>query len=102
MLATVNEITEKVVGERRIRALRDLGARALEANSALGACEAAAETIVKYPKDLPFVLIYLTEPDGRSARLVCAAGTDEDGPASLVSSPWRKASRTRRHGRSPR
>ena len=82
VLATVNEITEKVVGERRIRALRDLGARALEAKSALGACEAAAETIVKYPKDLPFVLIYLTEPDGRSARLVCAAGTDEGGPAS--------------------
>ena len=27
VLATVHEITEKVVGERRVRALRDLGAR---------------------------------------------------------------------------
>ena len=34
VLATVHEITEKVVGERRVRALRDLGARSVEPKSA--------------------------------------------------------------------
>lgn len=34
VLATVHEITEKVVGERRVRALRDLGARSVEPRSA--------------------------------------------------------------------
>jgi PAS domain S-box-containing protein len=82
VLATVTEITEKVVGERRIRALRDLGARALETKSAEEACAAAAETIDKYPKDLPFALIYLVDPDGTGATRVCAIGAEEDGPAS--------------------
>ena len=34
VLATVHEITEKVVGERRVVALRDLGARIGEAKTA--------------------------------------------------------------------
>jgi hypothetical protein len=38
VLATVHEITEKVVGERRIQALRDLRARAAESKSAEEAC----------------------------------------------------------------
>jgi PAS domain S-box-containing protein len=74
VLATVNEITEKVIGERRIVALRDLGARVGDARTAEEACLIAAETLTVHARDIPFVLFYLIDEDGRSARLAGAAG----------------------------
>ncbi|HEY1259789.1 MAG TPA: ATP-binding protein [Stellaceae bacterium] len=74
VLATVHEITEKIVGERRVAALRDLGARAIEAKTAEAACAAAAATLASYPRDVPFALIYLIDEDGAAARLAGAAG----------------------------
>src|SRR5262245_38629292 len=44
VLATVHEITEKIVGERRVVALRDLGARVGDAKTAAEACTVAART----------------------------------------------------------
>jgi PAS domain S-box-containing protein len=82
VLATVHEISEKVVGERRVRVLRDLGSRAVEAKTAKEACRMVAETLAKHPKDIPFALLYLIDPDGRRARLASAAGLAEGGPAS--------------------
>src|SRR5262245_13021279 len=57
VLATVHEITEKVIGERRVVALRDLGARVGEAKTAEEACRLAAETLAAHDKDMPFVLL---------------------------------------------
>ena len=74
VLATVNEITEKVVGERRIVALRDLGARVGEARTAEEACRIAAQILAGHDKDIPFVLLYLIEDDGKRGRLAGAAG----------------------------
>jgi len=82
VLATVHEITEKVIGERRTRALRDLGGRALEAKSVQDACLGAADVLAKYPKDIPFALLYLVEPGGAEAHLQCAVGLEEGGAAS--------------------
>ncbi|HTM00973.1 MAG TPA: ATP-binding protein [Candidatus Omnitrophota bacterium] len=82
VLATVHEISEKVVGERRVRALRDLAAGGPESKSVEQACSAAAETIERYPKDIPFALVYLLDADGASATLACAVGMEEGGPAS--------------------
>ena len=50
VLGTVNEITEKVVGERRVQALRNLGTRAAEAKSAQEACAVAAENARPAPR----------------------------------------------------
>jgi signal transduction histidine kinase len=72
VLATVHEITEKVVGERRIAALRDLGARTAEAKSAEEACLMVAEQLTQTPKDVPFALLYLLEQGGEVARLVAS------------------------------
>ncbi|MBK7862564.1 MAG: response regulator [Archangiaceae bacterium] len=76
VLATVSEITGKHVAERRTVALRDLGARLGEAQTAVKACEIAASTLEKLPRDLPFSLIYLLDDDGRRLRLAAAAGTE--------------------------
>jgi PAS domain S-box-containing protein len=74
VLATVHEITEKVVAERRVVILRDLGARAGEGKTAEEACAIAAETLAKHGQDVPFALLYLTNAAGKQARLAGAAG----------------------------
>jgi signal transduction histidine kinase len=82
VLATVHEITEKIIGERRIAALRALGARSAQAKSAEEACLAAAEMLGQIPKDVPFALIYLLEDGGRVARLAAATGIPEADPVA--------------------
>jgi PAS domain S-box-containing protein len=74
VIATVHEITEKVVGERRTSTLRDLGARSAEAKTAEEACASAAQILSTHAHDVPFALLYLNEGDGTRARLAGAAG----------------------------
>ena len=74
VLATVHEITAKVVGERRVVALRDVGARATDAKTAEEACEVAAEALARHPKDVPFALLYLVDESRKRARLAATCG----------------------------
>jgi signal transduction histidine kinase/DNA-binding response OmpR family regulator len=74
VLATVHEITEKVIGERRVLALRDLGVRAAEAKSAEVACATIADTLADDAKDVPFALLYLVHPESQQATLEGAVG----------------------------
>ena len=76
VLATVHEITEKIVGQRRVNILRDLGA-AVEARTAQEACNEAAAVLKRHRKDIPFSLIYLTDTVGRQATLSASSGTEE-------------------------
>ena len=82
VLATVHEITDKVVGERRVVALRDLGSRSADAKTAEAACAGAAATLANHTKDIPFALLYLIDPDGKRARLAGTAGIGMDAAAS--------------------
>lgn len=77
VLATVHEITEKIIGERRVVILRDLGAHAIEAKSAEEECDVAAKTLANHPRDIPFALIYLLDADGKRTHLAGAAGVSE-------------------------
>ena len=74
VLATVHEISEKVVGERRVAALRDLGVRVADAKTAEEACSRAAQTLSAHEKDVPFVLLYLIDAAENVARLAGAFG----------------------------
>jgi PAS domain S-box-containing protein len=76
VLATVHEITEKVVGERRVRVLRDLGARSVEPKSAEDACSIVRETLATHSKDIPFLLVYLLDEKRQNARLGCCVGAE--------------------------
>jgi PAS domain S-box-containing protein len=82
VLATVHEITEKVVGERRTMALRDLGAAVLEERNAQEACLRAAEILANYPRDIPFSLVYLLDEDQKTAHLACCSGLEPGAPLS--------------------
>jgi len=79
VLATVHEITEKVIGERRVGILRDLGARVAESRTDVEACISATNILAQHPRDVPFALIYLLDEAGR-LRLVSLTGTDDTGP----------------------
>ena len=76
VLATVHEITEKIIGERRVVALRDLSARVAEAKTAEEACAIAADTLAAHGKDIPFLMLYLLDAEGITARLAGAAGVE--------------------------
>jgi signal transduction histidine kinase/DNA-binding response OmpR family regulator/serine phosphatase RsbU (regulator of sigma subunit) len=98
VLATVHEITDKVVADRRVAVLRDLAARTIDAKTAQEACELAAAGLAADPKDIPFALLYLVAPDQQTARLVATTGVDtgrQTVPALLPlegtqvgASPW--------------
>ena len=74
VLGTIHEITEKIIGERRTVALRDLAAKLGDAKTAEKACAIAAQVLGAHDKDIPFVLLYLIDADHQRARLAGAAG----------------------------
>ena len=82
MLCVVTEDTERTIGERRLRTLRELAARtSAGAKSAEEACQTGTRTLAENPHDLPFVLVYLLDDKG-SARLAGATGLPEGSPAA--------------------
>lgn len=76
VLATVHEISEKVVGERRVGVLRDLGARSAEPKSAEEACTIAAHALERHAKDIPFALLYLIDEKRTQAYFAASTGMD--------------------------
>jgi len=78
----IDDTTDRVIGERRLRTLRDLAARSMEAKEIDEACRIAAETISENRYDMPFALLYLPDEDRRRARLVANLGLNPGQPAS--------------------
>jgi PAS domain S-box-containing protein len=84
VLATVHEITQKVVGERRLALLRDLGTRSAHAKSAEQACVLATDTLKKHPEDVPFALLYLVDVDRKRAQLAASCGVEPHAAKSYA------------------
>jgi hypothetical protein len=72
------ETTDKIVGERRLATLRDLGARTSEQRTAKVACRDAAEVLQANPLDIPFAAIYLLDEQGAMANLVASTRLPND------------------------
>jgi PAS domain S-box-containing protein len=81
VFTAVIETTRRVLGERRLRTLRDLAARAALAKGEEDAWRAAAAAAADDPADLSFVLLYRSEPEGSVARLAAAHGFGHPPPA---------------------
>jgi len=81
MLCVVTEVTDRVIGERRLRVLRDLAARAAGVESVEDSCRRLCEVLAQYPLDTPFAALYLIDASKQQAR--CVART-RDLPAHLV------------------
>jgi PAS domain S-box-containing protein len=96
MLCVVTEVTERVVGERRLRVLRDLAARTGGANGIEDTARRAIEVLGNNPLDVPFAALYLVEPDRRAASCIAAtralpAGLDRRLALDDAHSPWNLA-----------
>ncbi|MEV4385844.1 SpoIIE family protein phosphatase [Micromonospora sp. NPDC049580] len=61
----VNETTGRVVGERRLRALSELGTELADVISAGELGRTAADVLARHSADVPFALIYLADSTGR-------------------------------------
>ncbi|HWM70956.1 MAG TPA: response regulator [Steroidobacteraceae bacterium] len=64
MLCVVTEVTERVIGERRLRVLRDLAAQSVGIENVAGSCRRAIQVLAQYPNDLPFTALYLIGDKG--------------------------------------
>jgi signal transduction histidine kinase len=82
MFCACIETTERVLGERRLRTLRDLAARASAAKTADDACRMAIDTLANNAADIPFVLLYLIDAGGQFAHLAGTVGLAPNTPAS--------------------
>ena len=85
IFGVVTEETSRVVGERRLKLLREVSVRIAQAYVPEQICEAAAACISDDAQDLPFALIYLMESGGSHAHLVARAGIAAEHPAAAQS-----------------
>ena len=85
VLATVHEITEKVIGERRLGILSELGARVAEAKTGEDACAMATRILSRHWRDVPFALVYLLTSEGSNVRQVGATAGEliPAGPSEI-------------------
>ena len=80
VFTAVIETTRRVLGERRLRTLRDLAARAALAKGEEDAWRAAAGAAADDPADLSFALLYRTDPEGAVGHLAAAHGFGHPPP----------------------
>ncbi len=66
--------TQRVIGERQLTLLRELAAATVDARTVAHACERSVQALATDARDLPFALLYLATPDGRSFTLAASSG----------------------------
>jgi len=64
MLGVCSEVTQQVLGERRLRLLRDLGSPSSHEPGIEATCRDIVEAIAGHPLDVPLALLYLRSEDG--------------------------------------
>lgn len=62
ILCPVTEDTKRIIGERQLSLLRELATQSSDARTCDEACEQVARAIEINSEDLPFALIYVTDP----------------------------------------
>lgn len=72
----VADTTERVIGERQLRTLRDLAGRASSAREIQQACGSIAATLAENPYSIPFASLYLFDEARASATLMGSAGAE--------------------------
>lgn len=81
MLCVVAEVTEKIIGERQLATLRDLGTRLAAAATRTEVMAALEACLAAESRDVPFALAYLADPDGTAAKLAAVHRLGETNSA---------------------
>src|SRR5581483_1273614 len=74
VFTAVTQTTDRVIGERRLRTLRDVAARSVDTKSEADAWTTAAEVIAENNSDVPFAVLFRLEDDGRHLTPAAYAG----------------------------
>jgi PAS domain S-box-containing protein len=85
LFCAVTEETQRVIGERRLRLLREIGAAMAESRTPSQVCQSAAQCLAKARRALPFTLIYLLEADGKTLTKAAETGFTTVHPAAPAS-----------------
>ncbi|WP_242056424.1 MULTISPECIES: ATP-binding protein [unclassified Nostoc] len=97
VFCAVIETTERVIGERRLRTLRELASNTAATKTVAAAYRSVAETLAQNQADIPFALLYQVESAGTQARLMGTAGiadgiaTPEEIDLTQETDPWHLA-----------
>ena len=86
VFTAVSDTTERVIGERRLAALQDLGAQAGSARSVAEACQLVVAALERARRDVPFATIYVRRPGG-DAPVLMASAPHEVVPVPLPGGP---------------
>jgi PAS domain S-box-containing protein len=95
--------TQRVIGERQIALLRELGTRTGDARTWRQACDLSIQALATNERDLTFAALYVVESGGAEAVLVSRTGLSGENaflPAALPmgrSDPWPVAEAIREH-----
>src|SRR5579872_2637440 len=81
-LCVVTEETDRVIGERRLKALRSLATELSKAITEEDVVSSLSRSLSENERDLPFTLTYLLAQDGKQARLACRTGITAGHPAA--------------------
>ncbi|HKD66663.1 MAG TPA: histidine kinase dimerization/phospho-acceptor domain-containing protein [Candidatus Binataceae bacterium] len=76
LLCIVVEGTQRYIAERRLKVLREVAAQVPGTSTPEEFFAAIGRCLCTNPHDVPFGMIYLAEPGGGQARLVCDTGID--------------------------
>lgn len=82
MLCVVSEDTDRVIGERRMATLSDLGSDPTVVRTDQETLDFAGRQLSRNQQDLPFTLTYLFDEDGAAARLAGSTGIVAGHPAA--------------------
>jgi len=93
MLCVVTEVTERVIGERRLQALRDLAARISGVKTVQTACDHLIDVLQGNAFDVPFACLYMLDEGAQFAWLAACTGELPEPlrPARLepaAAGPW--------------
>lgn len=69
-----NEVTNTVLGQRRLKTIKDIADSTAQIHTVEQACLKASDVLHKNEKDIPFSLIYLLNSKGTEARLLGKTG----------------------------
>src|SRR5689334_11521846 len=85
LLCAVTEETQRVIGERRLRLLRETAAAMAESRTPSQVWESAARCLSNGRRALPFTLIYVLDADGKTLTKAAETGFTAAHPAAPVS-----------------
>src|SRR5215472_4256952 len=91
LFCAVTEETQRVIGERRLRLLREIAAAMAESRTPSQVCESASQCLSNAGRDLPFALIYLLDANGKTLIKTAETGFAAAHPAAPVSASFDEA-----------